>query len=264
MNIKGVIFDWAGTTIDYGCFSPVGAFIEAFKSKGIEITIDEAREPMGMLKIDHIRAILNMPRVKKLFKEKYNREATQEDVNQLYDRFEKVLFSSLSDYVKLNPYVLEVVDELRAREIKIGTTTGYTKEMMDIILPIANKEGYKPDFTIASDEVEKARPYPYMINENAKVLGIDNMKALVKVGDTVVDIKEGKNAGVFTVGVILGSSELGLTYDEVNNMNKQELKIKMNLVREKLLNAGADYVIDDMSELIEVIEKINLSLYVMN
>lgn len=264
MNIKGVIFDWAGTTIDYGCFSPVGAFIEAFKSKGIEITIDEAREPMGMLKIDHTRAILNMPRVKKLFKEKYNREATEEDINQLYDKFEKVLFSSLSDYVKFNPYVLEVLDELRTREIKIGTTTGYTKEMMDIILPIANEQGYNPDFTIASDEVKKGRPYPYMINENAKVLGIDDMKVLVKVGDTVVDIKEGKNAGTFTVGVILGSSELGLTYDEVNNMNKHELKIKMNLVREKLLNAGADYVIDDMRGLIDVIEKINLSLYVMN
>ena len=54
-----VIFDWAGTTVDYGCFAPVQAFVEVFKHYGIEPTMEEVREPMGMLKIDHIRTMLN-------------------------------------------------------------------------------------------------------------------------------------------------------------------------------------------------------------
>lgn len=257
MKIKGIIFDWAGTTVDYGCFSPVGAFIEAFKNSGIEITIDEAREPMGMLKIDHTRAILKMDRVKNLFIDKYKREANEDDVNKLYKSFEEVLFSTLEDYININPYVLDVVDEIKKRGIKIGTTTGYTKEMMEIILPIAKEKGYYPSFTIASDEVLKGRPHPYMIYENLKHLNIEDSKTVIKVGDTVVDIKEGINAGAITVGVILGSSELGLNYQEVQAMDKEELGERMQVVREKLISAGADYVIDDMRGLLKIIDEIN-------
>ncbi|MGL5616584.1 MAG: phosphonoacetaldehyde hydrolase [Sarcina sp.] len=255
--IKAVIFDWAGTTMDYGCFSPVGAFIDAFEKKEIKLTIDEAREPMGKLKIDHTRAILEMPRVKAEFNRIYGREANENDVNELYKGFEDVLFATLKDYVELKPNVLEVVTELKNRGIRVGTTTGYTKGMMDVILPVAKEKGYDPEFTIASDEVEKGRPYSYMMDANAKVFGIEDMSNIIKVGDTVVDMEEGKNAGAYAVGVILGSSELGLTEEEVINMDKEELTVKMAEVKEKLLNAGADYVIDDISGLIEVIEKIN-------
>lgn len=257
MKIEGIIFDWAGTTVDYGCFSPVAAFMDAFKNNGIEITIDEAREPMGMLKIDHTREILRMNRVKNLFVNKFGRQANEEDINRLYENFEEILFSSLENYIDINPYVLEVVSELKRREIKIGTTTGYTKEMMEIILPIVREKGYDPSFTIASDEVLKGRPHPYMIYENLKALDIKDAKNVIKVGDTVVDIKEGINAGAITVGVILGSSELGLTYNEVMEMDKRILKEKMKVVREKLVSAGADYVIDDMRGLINIIDEIN-------
>lgn len=256
MKIKGVIFDWAGTTVDYGCFSPVGAFMDAFAKKGIEITIDEAREPMGKLKLDHTRAILAMPRVKESFQNKFNRESNDSDLKELYSFFEESLFSTLKDYIEINPYVLEVVSELRKKGIKIGTTTGYTKEMMEVILPIAKDKGYNPDFTIASDEVKEGRPSADMINANAKFFSIEDMKTLIKVGDTAVDMKEGKNAGALAVGVILGSSELGLTYKEVMDMDKKQLEIKKELVRKKLIEAGADYVIDDMRGLLEIIDAI--------
>ena len=58
-KIEAVIFDWAGTTVDYGCFAPVQAFITAFEEYGITPTFDEVREPMGMLKRDHIRTMRN-------------------------------------------------------------------------------------------------------------------------------------------------------------------------------------------------------------
>ncbi|MGL4913386.1 MAG: phosphonoacetaldehyde hydrolase [Romboutsia sp.] len=260
MKVQGVIFDWAGTTMDYGCFSPVGAFIDAFKSENIEITIDEAREPMGLLKIDHTKALLNMDSVKERFFKSYGREHNEDDVNRLYKKFEEVLFKTLKDYATLNPHVKEVIGELRNKGIKIGSTTGYTKEMMDVIIPETTKNGYEPDFCIASDELGYGRPYPYMIYENAKALNIYPQQTIVKVGDTVVDMKEGKNAGCFSVGLVLGSSELGLTYDEVLNMDKELLEVKKQEVRSKLYNAGADYVIDDMSELLEIIEAINEKL----
>lgn len=63
MKYEAVIFDWAGTTVDYGCFAPVQAFIDAFKASGIEPTVEEVRGPMGMLKIDHIRTMLKGERI---------------------------------------------------------------------------------------------------------------------------------------------------------------------------------------------------------
>lgn len=260
MKVQGIIFDWAGTTIDYGCFSPVGAFMDAFKTININLTMEEAREPMGMLKIGHTRAILKMNSVRERFFKLYNRYPNEDDVLDLYKKFEEVLFSTLSSYVTLNPYVLDTIKILKSMGIKIGTTTGYTKEMMDIVIPGAKKLGYNPEFNIASDELGYGRPYPYMIYENAKALNIYPQKALIKVGDTVVDMKEGVNAGVWTIGLVLGSSELGLTIDEVNQMKKSDLDHKINEVKTKLYNAGANYVIDDMSKLIDVINDINSKL----
>lgn len=260
MKVQGVIFDWAGTTMDYGCFSPVEAFISTFKTIGINLTLEEAREPMGMLKIDHTRALLEMESVRERFFEIFKRNPTEEDVNNLYERFEPILFKTLASYVELNHYVKEVVDGLKEEGIKIGSTTGYTRKMMDIVIPVAKEKGYSPECCITSDELGYGRPYPYMIYENARKLNIYPQKTLVKVGDTVVDMKEGVNAGVWTVGLILGSSELGLTLEEVQNMDKTELKVRKEKVRETLLAAGANYVIEDMKELPKVIEDINSKL----
>ena len=132
-NVEAVIFDWAGTTVDYGCFAPVQAFVEVFKHFGIEPTMQEVREPMGMLKIDHIRTMLHMPRIQKLWEEKYGQASTEEDVEKLYGLFEEKLMSILDRFAQPKPYVLEVVKELRARGIKIGSTTGYTDDMMAVV-----------------------------------------------------------------------------------------------------------------------------------
>ncbi|MGL5351757.1 MAG: phosphonoacetaldehyde hydrolase, partial [Clostridium sp.] len=217
-------------------------------------------EPMGLLKIDHTRALLEMKSVKDRFYELYSRYPNEDDVKALYKKFEPILFENLKDYVELNPYVKEVVEEIKSRGIKIGSTTGYTKEMMDIIIPIAREKGYEPECCICSDELGYGRPYPYMIYENARRLNIYPLNTIIKVGDTVVDMKEGVNAGCINVGIILGSSELGLTYDEVKAMDEEELIVKMDKVRKVLLDAGADYVIYDMRELVDVIEDINKKL----
>lgn len=97
--------------------------------------MEEARAPMGMLKIDHIRAMLSMPRISELWKMKFGREFSEQDVEKLYAEFETALMSSLSSYTDPIPGVIEAIRNLRSRGLKIGSTTGYTQSMMDVVVP---------------------------------------------------------------------------------------------------------------------------------
>ncbi len=251
---EAVIFDWAGTTVDYGCFAPVQAFVEVFRHAGIEPTMDEVREPMGMLKIDHIRTMLNMQRIHDLWVEKYKRAPQEDDVKALYDLFEEKLMSILDQFSSPKPYLLETIQKLREKGIKIGSTTGYTDEMMAIVVPKAKEAGYDPDAWFSPNSVNNAgRPYPYMIFKNMEALHIQSVENVVKVGDTVSDIKEGKNAGVFSVGVVEGSSEMGLTEEEYNSLSEEARAEKVEAVKERFISAGADAVILNLKELFTVI-----------
>lgn len=248
--IKAVIFDWAGTTIDYGCFAPIKGFIDGFKSIGKEITNEVARKPMGLLKLEHARAIARM----------LPDEISEEDIQKAYSVFESTLFENIKNHCNVKEYVIETVKALRDRGIKIGTTTGYTRAMMNEVMKLSAKNGYEPDFCVASDEVKSGRPKPFMIWANLSHFEIDNPRFAVKVGDTVADIKEGQSANCWTVGIIMGSSVLGLTQEEVSNLSSEELEIKKQDVRKIYYQAGADYIINDMSELIGVIDDINKKL----
>ncbi|MGL5478826.1 MAG: phosphonoacetaldehyde hydrolase [Clostridium sp.] len=253
-NIKCVIFDWAGTTVDFGCFAPVNVFIQIFKNAGIDVTNEEARLPMGMLKIDHIREMLNMERIRNEWKFKYKRDFTEEDVNNLYKEFEPALLKSLKDYTDIKPNVLETINTLRERGIKIGSTTGYTDKMMEIVVKEAKKKGYSPDFYITPDSTSSlGRPYPYMIFRNMEELKILSPKEIIKVGDTNSDILEGKNAGVTTVGITVGSSNMGLSKEEYDSLSDSKKREARERVREGFLNIGADHVIDDIREICNLI-----------
>ena len=258
--IKGVIFDWAGTTVDYGCFAPLRGFIDGFKSKGVDITIDEARKPMGLLKIDHTRAISQFPRVQAEFKKVNGRDITEQDVQEIYEVFNKTLLSNIINYSTVKEEVVDTVKSLKERGLKIGSTSGYTREMMDQIIDKVAQQGYSPDCCVCADEVPKGRPFPYMVWRNLTTLGIPNPRDVVKVGDTVSDIKEGTNSNCWSVGVVMGSSELGLTEDEVKNMPADKLEAEKRRVRAIYYEAGADYVIDKMGELPAVIKDIERRL----
>ncbi|MCL1803778.1 MAG: 2-aminoethylphosphonate--pyruvate transaminase [Eubacteriaceae bacterium] len=249
-RIKAVIFDWAGTTIDYGCFAPIKGFIEGFKSIGIGITDEMAREPMGLSKLDHTRAIARM----------LPSPIAEEEIIEAYRVFEQTMFESIGDYCDVKDFVVDTVDALRLQGIKIGSTTGYTPEMMDRILPKAAKQGYSPDFCAAPLNSIKGRPYPYMVWNNLIAFEIIDPREAVKVGDTIADIAEGINANTWTVGVIMGSSELGLSRDDVERITGSELQARKDTVRAAYYKAGADYIIDDMNELIGVLADINRKL----
>ena len=249
-KIKAVIFDWAGTTVDYGCMAPVQAFVEVFKQYGIEPTMQEVREPMGMLKIDHIRTMLKMERISGLWKEKYGKEPGEEEAQALYKIFEEKLLSILHLYSDPKPGVVEVVNRLRRNGIRIGSTTGYNDKMMEIVVPAAKEKGYEPDVWFSPDSTgQKGRPWPYMIFRNMEALEIKKVRRVLKVGDTVSDIKEGRNAGVWSAGIVIGSSEMGLTEAEFEALSDEEKERKCREVAGRFLDAGADkvfYTIEDL------------------
>ena len=256
-KIEAVLFDWAGTTVDYGCFAPLEVFLEVFKRKGIDLTLEEARGPMGMLKIDHIRALTQIPRIKEQWVKVYGREPNEKDVKEMYEDFEPSLLKILPNYTTPIPGVVEAVKEIRDMGLKIGSTTGYTDKMMEIVKKGAKEKGYEPDTLFTPDGLPGGRPYPWMCYENAKKLGVYPMNHIIKVGDTLSDVKEGVNAGCWSVGVIMGSNELGLHEEEVLAMPYDELSTRCKEVRERFLNAGAHFVIKTMSELPDLIKKIN-------
>lgn len=259
-RIECIIMDWAGTAVDYGCFAPVAAFLKAFEEIGITVTMEQARRPMGMAKIDHIRELFKMEEVGGQFALLNQRPWTEEDVVAMNRKFEGYLFASLADYTNPIPGVIDTLASFRAQGIKIGSTTGYTQAMMDVVVPNAAAKGYVTDNCLTPDGLPGGRPHPYMIYKNMIDLAISSVDSVLKYGDTIADIKEGVNAKVWTVGVVLGSNEMGLTQEETTAMSAAELECRKAEVRRRMLDAGAHYVVDSIEELPAVIEEINKSL----
>lgn len=259
-KVECIIFDWAGTTIDYGCFAPVAAFIRAFQELGVQISIDEARRFMGMTKIDHIRELFRLESVSTQFSHLFNRTWEETDVVALNQQFENHLFASLRGYTTPIEGVKETVAQLRTEGIKIGSTTGYTAAMMEVVAPTAAEKGYAPDCYVTSDGLPAGRPSPFMVYQNMIRLAVESPLSVIKIGDTLADIHEGVHAGVWTVGVVLGSSEMGLTEEEVAAMPIEQLRQQMKTVSARMLAAGAHYVIDSVEELLSIIPIINQKL----
>ena len=254
MKYEAVIFDWAGTTVDYGCFAPVQAFMEIFKECGITPTMEETRKPMGMLKWDHIKTMLSMERIRDEFKRIHGRDFTDKDVDEMHEKFAASLMKILDQFSDPKDYVVETVAKLREAGLKIGSTTGYTDAMMDIVTKEAAKDGYEPDCWFSPDSTgHMGRPYPYMIFKNMEALQITGVDKVMKVGDTLSDIREGKNAGAFTVGIIEGSSEMGLTKAEYEALTAEEKEAKVQAVTKRYMDAGADAVVQDIRGVLELI-----------
>ena len=256
-NIEAIIFDWAGTTVDYGSFAPVRAFQEVFRQYGLEPTMEETRTPMGMLKIDHIRTMLNMPRLATEWKRIHGRLFTERDVKAMHDIFASKLMTILHEFATPKPYVLDTVAQLRAKGYKIGSTTGYTDAMMSIVVPEAAKRGYAPDCWFSPDSTNgKGRPFPYMIFQNLAALEVPSVRAAVKIGDTASDIQEGVSAGVWTVGVLEGSSAAGVTMEEYDAMDGLAREHVLQKAARLYRDNGADFVIQNLSELPGVLAQI--------
>jgi phosphonoacetaldehyde hydrolase len=257
-EIHAIILDWAGTTVDYGCFAPVNAFITAFIHFGITPTMEETRAPMGMQKRAHIEKMLEGERLSAFWKEKHGRPHTQRDIDEIYNRFEPALFEVLHSHTDPLPGVLETVANIREMGIAVGSTTGYSQTMMDVIVPLAKEKGYSPDCVVCPDEAGGiGRPYPYMIWRNLEKLGVRSIGEVLKIGDTAADMQEGKNSGCLCVGVLKGSSMLGLNEEELASIGRTETLNLLKTAKQNFKEAGADYVINDITDLPDLIDEID-------
>lgn len=255
--VKAVVLDWAGTTVDFGCMAPVTAFIEAFALRGVEISASEVRGPMGLMKMDHVRALCGLPSVSEKWREVFGRLPNEDDVRLVYGDTVPLMVSSVADHAELIPGLLPALGYFRRNGIKIGTSTGYTTPMMEVLLPLAEKRGYRPDSVVCSSDVPRGRPFPFMCYRNAIDLEVYPLEAAVKIGDTVSDIREGLNAGMWTIGVSKSGSDLGLTEAELDALPADDLRNRLALVESRFLEAGAHFVVEHIGRCPEIIEEIN-------
>lgn len=258
--VRAVILDWAGTTVDYGSFAPTAVFLLLFESRGIRITHEQARSGMGLMKKDHLKKILSIPSVAQAWRAEYGKDPSPSDIENLYNDFSSLQTSVLKEYARPIPGLLDVVADLRNRSIKIGSTTGYVRSMMEILAPEARKNGYEPDCIVCPDEVPAGRPYPWMCYQNAIQLGVYPMQAMVKVGDTFPDIEEGLNAGMWAVGLTLTGNLLGLREEEVSALPAIEREKACERIGSQLYEAGAHYVMEGIWDLPRVIGEIESRL----
>jgi len=258
--LQAVILDWAGTTMDYGCFAPAVVFVEVYKRQGVKISMAEAREPMGAHKKVHIRAISQIPRVAESWQTLKGQPCTEDDVETMFQDFIPLQLDCLADYADLISGTLEACEDFRRRGMKIGSTTGYTKEMMELLSDEARKRGYQPDSSVCATEVPAGRPHPWMCLQNAFNLQIYPMEAFVKVGDTLPDIAEGLNAGMWTIGLALTGNEFGMTAAQIAALGPGERETRRTKACQRMAHAGTHYVVDSIADVPPMIDAINARL----
>ncbi len=259
-RIQLAVFDWAGTTVDYGSSAPMVVFEEIFRNAGIALTRAQINGPMGMEKKAHIRSLLSLASASEQWNAKYGRSWNEEDVTALYEQFEARLAQVVAEYSKPIDGVVETMEQLREMGIKIGSTTGYNAEMMKHVLPAASAAGYTPDCVITPDLTGLGRPTPFMLFACMREMNVYPVTSVVKVGDTIADILEGKNAGAWSIGILTGSNLLGLTQEEYDTMHPDELAQRKCETAEKYMEAGADMVIDSIRELPEAITALHMRM----
>lgn len=258
MNIKAVIFDWAGTLVDHGSRAPVATLQNVFQTAGVPITVEEARRSMGIAKKAHIREILAIERVNSSWSEQHGHPPTEDDVNRLYADFEPKQLDCLGEFSDVISGVPATFEHLRQAGVKIGSTTGYTRPMLDFLCSHARKQGCAPDLALCPDDVPGGgRPHPYMCYRTAIELQIFPLSQMVKIGDTPADIAEGLNAGMWTVGITRTGNEVGLTEAEWSALSAPERAVALEAATQRLKDAGAHYIAESVADCLPIFEQIS-------
>jgi len=260
MKIRAVIFDWAGTLADFGSRAPVAALENLFASAGVPITDAEARQSMGIAKKDHIQAILLIPRVHAAWVAQHGMTAGEYQIERLYERFIPAQIHALEEHSRLIPGVVDAAARMRSRGIRIGTNTGYNREMLDVLLERAAAQGFVPDSAVCPDDVPAGRPFPWMCYLSAIRLRAYPLWTCVKIGDTPADIEEGRNAGMWTIGVTRTGNEIGLSEEEWAAFNEAAQAQRLDLARERLIAAGAHYTAPSAAECDSLLDEIQTRL----
>jgi phosphonoacetaldehyde hydrolase len=247
--IEAVICDLAGTLMDFGSCAPAGVFVEVFAAEGVAISLAEARGPMGAEKRQHVRELLTAPAIAARFEARHGRAPSEADVDRLYAAFVPAQLACLARYAELVPGALEAAAALRAEGKRLAANTGYSRDMLELCLAEARRQGLELDDAVAASDVPRARPRPAMCLVNAARLAVSDVAACLKVDDTVPGIEEGLAAGMWTVAVAVSGNEVGLPLAEWRALPAAEQARLRARAVERLARAGAHLVVDSVAEL---------------
>ena len=254
--VKAVIFDWAGTMVDFGCTAPVRALQAVFEAAAVPLSEAEARADMGKAKLDHLRAILAEPGVAARWAEAKGASAGEADVLALYAELEPAMAAAAAERAQLIPGAATVAADLKALGVRIGSGTGYTRAMMAPILSAAAAQGYAPEVVVCAGETPSGRPAPLMTWKALIELDAWPAETCIKVDDAPVGMAEGKAAGCWTVGLAASGNEMGLDAAAYAALPDDERKLRLARAEAALRAAGADFVITDVSQLLPVVHEI--------
>lgn len=246
-RIRAVMLDWAGTTVDHGSLAPVLALKTLFGRNGIALSTEDSRRDMGLLKRDHIQAILALPNIRAEWERLFGRQPGADEVAQLFQEFGPVQMDIITEHSQLIEGVVDTVRKWQNQGLLIGSTTGYTRQMLAPVLVQAAAGGYCPDASVCPDEVGAGRPAPWMLARNAQLLNVYPPRSCVKIGDTISDIEEGRNAGMWTIGLTRTGNMIGLDAASVGKLPIQQKEALLKQAASEMLEAGADFVAEDLS-----------------
>jgi phosphonoacetaldehyde hydrolase len=255
-KIPAVFLDWAGTVVDHGSVAPVKALEDIFAGAGVPVARPLVRRYMGLAKKDHIRKILEEPEVAAGWTSVHGASPVEEDVVRLYAKFEPEMMAVLAGYAEVIAGAVETVETLRAQGIKIAGTTGYTRPMLEQLEALAAAQGYRTDASLVPEDVGGGRPYPWMIYKLAMDLKIYPLARCVKIGDTVSDIEEGLNAGMWTIGLTRSGNSAGLTAAEWAALETEDKARMIAVADAELKAAGAHFTVESIGDVLPVIEEI--------
>ncbi len=247
--IKAVVLDWAGTVVDHGSRAPMGAFVRAFAAFGVTIDIAAARAPMGLPKWDHIWAVGTTARVAEAWRARHGRDFAHAAADAIFSVFEPLNVAAVREHADMIPGAVAAVAALRERGLRIGSTTGYTRPIMDVLAPLAAAAGYAPDTVVCAGDLAAGRPTPLMMYRCFADLGVWPAAAVGKAEDTEPGIAEGVAAGCWTVGVTLTGNGVGLSAEEIAALADGERAARHEAAAAPLLAAGAHLVIASVADL---------------
>ena len=255
-SIRIVIFDWAGTTVDFGSRAPAAAFANVFAAHGVAVTDDEARKPMGLNKREHLVSMLNEPEISARWLAKHHRPWNDVDVDRMYEDFVNHQLQAINEHATLVPELLNVATQLRKQGIKIGGTTGYFRQAAELVARHASEQGFTPDANACADDVPQGRPAPWMIYRVMQQLNMYPPSSVIKVGDTVADVQAGIAAGCWSIGVCDSSSLIGLTQSQYAQLPDNERTKHLQQATQIFRDAGSHAVIESLRELPALIKQI--------
>jgi phosphonoacetaldehyde hydrolase len=260
LQLCAIMLDWAGTTVDHGSIAPVLALQTLFAHHGVMLSTEDARRDMGLLKRDHIQAILALPGIRARWSSITDHEPGEGEVYSLFEEFGPLQMKIIAQHSQLIQGVAQVVKDWQDQGLRIGSTTGYTRQMLGPVLAQAAEQGYRPDASVCPDEVPAGRPAPWMLMKNAQLLDVYPPSTCVKIGDTVVDIEEGKNAGMWTIGLTKTGNLVGLDEEKWAQLPEARKTDQLRCAEGILRRAGADYIAEDLASCKQALSKIERRL----